>query len=131
MLIERYDRILEQTPTSISAVRNVPATLDVFDHHFPRFPVLPGVLILDSMYALAETLLSAVSGRSWSPASAGRIRYRHYVRPGDQLHLRFELAGPLEAGAVSVVGTAAADVDGRPVTTVRKLELISTAEEST
>lgn len=130
MLIERYDRILEQTSTSILAVRNVPATLEVFDHHFPRFPVLPGVLILDSLYGLAETLLTAATGLAWSPSAAERIRYRHYVRPGDQLHLRFDLAAPVDTGATSVIGKAAADVGGRPVTTVGKLGLIATAEEA-
>ena len=40
------DRILEIDPEKgAKALRNVPNTLSIFDSHFPRFNVLPGVLI--------------------------------------------------------------------------------------
>ena len=40
------DRIVSVEPgKSAEAIRNVPNTLAIFDSHFPRFPVLPGVLM--------------------------------------------------------------------------------------
>src|SRR5918994_4670280 len=84
------DRILAVEPgVRASALRNVPNTLQVLDTHFPRFPVLPGVLILDS---LAE--LSALAGGegTWRLAAVERIRFRHYVRPGDQMELGVEVS---------------------------------------
>jgi len=52
------DRVLELEPrTRARGLRNVPSTLDVFDSHFPRFPVLPGVVVLDSLAELARLVL--------------------------------------------------------------------------
>ena len=36
-----------------TAVRNIPGTLAVFNTHFPRFPVVPGVLILRDLVKVA------------------------------------------------------------------------------
>ena len=46
----RLDKLVEHEPGRRAVgVRHVPNTLDVFDTHFPRFPVLPGVLIIDDL----------------------------------------------------------------------------------
>ena len=51
------DRIVRVTDDEAEAIRNVPNTLAIFDSHFPRFPVLPGVLILGSLGTLCAELL--------------------------------------------------------------------------
>jgi len=101
-------------------LRNVTNTLSILDSHFPRFPVLPGVLILGSMGELASILLREGTGRRWRLAGADQIRYRHFVQPGDQMELMVELKELTEDGAV-LTGTAR--VDGKPVTTARKLRM--------
>lgn len=101
-------------------VRNVPATLAIFDSHFPRFPVLPGVLILGSLGELAGALLRETAGGTWVLAGADAVRYRHFVQPGDELELVVELK---ESDASTAVCSATARVDGRPVTTVRRLHM--------
>lgn len=103
-------------------MRNVPATLAIFDSHFPRFPVLPGVLILGSLGALAAALLQETSGGTWRLAGANAVRYRHFVQPGDELELVVELK---ESDGSTAVCSATARVDGRPVTTVRRLHMES------
>jgi 3-hydroxyacyl-[acyl-carrier-protein] dehydratase len=111
------DRILTIDPgRAATAVRNVPATLDIFDSHFPRFPVLPGVLILGSLAELAGLLMTETTGGTWRLTAALGVRYRHFVRPGDQMQLQVEL---LESGACS----ARALVAGKRVTTVARLVL--------
>lgn len=116
--METLDRILSLEPgRRASAVRNVPNTLPVLDTHFPRFPVLPGVLILDSLSELAGL---AVGGGPWRLAAAERARFRHYVRPGDQLELSVERTGGDERAPAL---TAEARVDGRVVASVRRLQL--------
>jgi 3-hydroxyacyl-[acyl-carrier-protein] dehydratase len=116
--MDTLDRILGVEPgLRASAVRNVPNTLPVLDTHFPRFPVLPGVLILDS---LAELAALAVGGGAWRLAAADRIRFRHYVRPGDQLVLSVERTGG-DATAPALSGEVR--VDGRVVASVRRLRL--------
>ncbi len=58
------DRVVGVEPgRRAEAIRNVPSTLDLFDSHFPRFPVLPGVLILGTLGALAELLLRDTTRR--------------------------------------------------------------------
>lgn len=115
------DRVLRLEPgAGATAVRNVPNTLAIFDSHFPRFPVLPGVLILGSMAELAALLLAEQTGRRWRLAAARQVRYRHFVQPGDQMELTVELKDLTDHEAVL---TATARVDGRPVTTARELRL--------
>lgn len=115
------DRVLAvESGVSATAIRNVPNTLAVLDSHFPRFPVLPGVLILGSLGELAGLLLAETAGGTWRLAGADTVRYRHFVQPGDQMTITVEL-GSHEDGAAVCKGTVT--VDDKPVTTVRRLHL--------
>jgi 3-hydroxyacyl-[acyl-carrier-protein] dehydratase len=116
------DRILTVEPgESATALRNVPNTLAIFDTHFPRFPVLPGVLMLGSLGALAAVLLEAETGRPWRLAGADRVAFRHFVQPGDQLLLSVKLSARSEQEA-TLSGEVA--VDGRVVVRARKLRSV-------
>jgi 3-hydroxyacyl-[acyl-carrier-protein] dehydratase len=116
------DRIVSIEPgESASALRNVPNTLAIFDSHFPRFPVLPGVLILGSLGALAAKLLEAETGRQWRLAGADRVAFRHFVQPGDQLELTVKLSKREDAQALL---SGEVSVEGRVVTRARKLRLV-------
>lgn len=115
------DRIVSLEPgKGAKALRNVPNTLAIFDSHFPRFPVLPGVLILGSMGQLAALLLKEQTGREWKLAGAEQIRYRHFVQPGDQMEIVVDLK---ELSDDTAVFSASVRVDGKPVTTARQLRL--------
>jgi 3-hydroxyacyl-[acyl-carrier-protein] dehydratase len=116
------DRILTVEPgESATALRNVPNTLAIFDTHFPRFPVLPGVLILGSLGALASHLLEAETGQPWRLAGADRVAFRHFVQPGDQLLLTVKLSSRSDSDAVL---SGEVSVDERVVTRARKLRLV-------
>jgi 3-hydroxyacyl-[acyl-carrier-protein] dehydratase len=116
------DRILTVEPgESATALRNVPNTLAIFDTHFPRFPVLPGVLLLGSLGALASALLEADTDRSWCLAGADRVAFRHFVQPGDQLLLTVKLSSRTDSDAVL---SGEVSVDGRVVTRARKLRSV-------
>ncbi len=118
MFVHTLDRILDVEPGArASALRNVPNTLPVFETHFPRFPVLPGVMILDT---LAELAALAVGGGPWRLAAAERVRFRHYVRPGDQMRLAVEVTG---GDAMQPVLSGSVQVDDKVVATVRGLRL--------
>jgi 3-hydroxyacyl-[acyl-carrier-protein] dehydratase len=101
--------------------RNVTNTIAIFDSHFPRFPVLPGVLILGSMGELAARLLQEETGRRWRLAGAGQIGFRHFVQPGDQMEVTVELK---ERGEDEAVLSAEAKVDGKVVTRARRLRMV-------
>ncbi|MQS15555.1 hydroxymyristoyl-ACP dehydratase [Streptomyces kaniharaensis] len=112
------DEVLEVVPgLRAVATRNVPGTLALFATHFPRFPVLPGVLILDD---IAETARLAAGAGAWTLAEVSRIRYRRYVEPGDRMVVDVRIT---EASADTIRGSATVTVDGRTVTTVRELRL--------
>lgn len=118
------DRDLEVRPGETAhAVSNVPLSLDVFDTHFPRFPVLPGVIIVDTLAGLARRLLEAEGGR-WELAGIEETRFRHYVRPGDQLALDVQLVG--RKGKQAVL-KAAASVERQTVVQIRRLRMESLA----
>ena len=110
------DRVLAIAADEGRAVRNVPNTLAVLETHFPRFPVLPGVLILESLVELC----SHVVGPGWGLSRAERLRFRHYVRPGDQMELAVRVH-ERSTSAISFSGEVT--VDGRVVMTARRLEL--------
>jgi 3-hydroxyacyl-[acyl-carrier-protein] dehydratase len=120
--LTQFDRLVSLEPgSSASAIRNVPNTLAIFDSHFPRFPVLPGVLILGTMGSLAAHLLAADTDRTWRLAGANQVGFRHFVQPGDQLELTVELK---ERGEDEAVLSAEARVEGRVVTRARKLRMV-------
>lgn len=68
-------------------MKNVSATEDVFDDHFPGVPILPGALLVEA-FEQATQLLVAVTHDFTRVArldSVSRAAFRALVRPGDQL----------------------------------------------
>jgi 3-hydroxyacyl-[acyl-carrier-protein] dehydratase len=114
------DRVTSADGDTATGVRNVPNTLAIFDSHFPRFPVLPGVLILGSIGTLAAHLLEQQTGRKWRLAGAGNVGFRHFVQPGDQLQIKVQLK---ERGDDEAVLSGEASVDGKLVTRARQLRM--------
>jgi len=116
------DRVVEIDPEKrATGLRNVPNTLSIFDSHFPRFPVMPGVLILGSLAALAGRLLSQRTGKPWRLARAETVRFRHFVQPGDQMALSVDLK---EFSPTAAVFSASVKVDDKVVSTARALRMV-------
>ena len=91
------DRIVEVVPGKrLVASKNVSFNEPHFMGHFPGFPVMPGVLILEAM-AQAGALLagktdpSSVCGRLVYFMTIDKVRFRKPVVPGDQLRLELTL----------------------------------------
>jgi len=115
------DRVVSIDEESATGLRNVPNTLAIFDSHFPRFHVLPGVLILGSLGALAGELLERRTGGPWRLAGAERVGFRHFVQPGDRLELSVKVK---EVGEREAILSGEVTVDGRSVTRARKLRMV-------
>lgn len=116
------DRVTALEPGKrAEGVRNVPNTLSILDSHFPRFPVLPGVMILGSLAELAGHLLQEQTGRRWRMAQARQVRYRHFIQPGDQMLLAVEIKSFSEQEAVL---TGAVRVDGQVMTQARQIRMV-------
>jgi 3-hydroxyacyl-[acyl-carrier-protein] dehydratase len=115
------DRIVSIEGDSATALRNVPNTLSIFDSHFPRFPVVPGVLILGSLGTLAAELLEKETGRKWKLAGADKVGFRHFVQPGDTMELSVKLKSHDDNEAVL---SGEVKVDDKLVTRARKLRAV-------
>jgi len=92
------DRVIEyEAGKKLVGIRNVTGTEDYFNDHFPRRPLLPGVIIMASLTSAAQLLLGpvlAASGLDHKKAvlrQARKIKFRKFVQPGDQLLLEVTL----------------------------------------
>ena len=87
------DRIVELDPNCRAVgVKNVTYNEPFFQGHWPGRPVMPGVLIIESMAQLAGAMLTQWhgDGRSAMLVGVDGVRLRRPVTPGDQLRLESE-----------------------------------------
>ncbi len=99
------DKIIEWKPGErAAATKNISLSEDFFDDHFPRRPIMPGVLILEGMAQLSGILLEeTVKEQTGVAAKAlmtiiGKTKFKDMVRPGDVLTYRTELQSFNEVG---------------------------------
>ena len=89
------DRLVECVPgKSARALKCVTVNEPFFQGHFPGYPVMPGVLVLEALIQLS-TLLSESSGQG-APGTVQTIdgvRFKRQVIPGDQLILESQMHG--------------------------------------
>jgi len=105
------DRIIEMVPGErVVGLKSVTGNEPFFEGHFPDYPVMPGVLIIE---ALAQTgaVMMLQESEVQIPFFAGidKARFRRQVVPGDQLRLELVV---LRARAGTCKMTAKAFVDG-------------------
>ena len=87
-----------------TAVKNIALSEDFFDDHFPRRPVMPGVLIIEGLAQLSGLLLEAsLKAEHDTDAKAvltvmERTKFRDMVRPGETLTYETELVSVNKTG---------------------------------
>lgn len=115
------DKVLEQDADRIVAIKSVTSAEEYLGDHFPGFPVLPGVMMLETLVQAARTLMRAVDGPPttghWVIGEVRNLRYAAMVRPGQTLKVEVTLRkrdedGGLEFQGVGSVGDEVA-VQGR------------------
>lgn len=110
ILPHRYPFLLVDKVIEIEKGKNAIAQKNVsnnewfFQVHFPSYPVMPGVLILE---ALAQTAGLALLDGETIPLYTGldKVRFRKQVRPGDILTLKTEVLNT-KMGLIKVKGEA-------------------------
>ncbi|SDZ46306.1 3-hydroxyacyl-[acyl-carrier-protein] dehydratase [Evansella caseinilytica] len=110
------DRILEvEEGQRAVGIKNVSANEAFFNGHFPDFPVMPGVLIIEALAQVgAVAMLKKEENRGKLAFFAGidHCRFKGQVKPGDQLRLEVEMTRL--RGKIGK-GKATATVDGNLV----------------
>ncbi|MCA9265683.1 MAG: beta-hydroxyacyl-ACP dehydratase [Planctomycetales bacterium] len=115
------DRILDVEPGKrITAVKSPTLSEEYLQDHFPLFPVMPGVLMLESMYQAGAWLLRVTDGFRHSMVllkEARNVKYAGFVRPGQTLTVTVEMVkredGVATLKASGSVGGDKPDVSAR------------------
>jgi len=113
LLVDRVEAL--EPNRFLRALKNVSINEPYFEGHFPGFPVMPGVLIIEAL-AQAAALLAFVSEEKYGEQEAvyfagiDKARFRKPVVPGDQLILLAEVSrrrgGMWQMQTTALVGDA-------------------------
>jgi 3-hydroxyacyl-[acyl-carrier-protein] dehydratase len=89
------DRITDLQPgSSITAVKSLSLAEEYLKDHFPLFPVMPGVLMLEALYQASAWLVRASEDFANSMVllkEARNVRYADFVEPGQLLTVTAEI----------------------------------------
>ena len=89
------DKIVEfEEGKKIVGIKNVTINEPFFAGHFPSYPVMPGVLIIEALAQVGATLILSkpeYRGKIALFAGIDKVRFRQQVVPGDVLRLEVEL----------------------------------------
>src|SRR5665213_1710185 len=103
------DRIEELETERVVGIKNVTVNEPFFTGHFPDYPVMPGVLIIEAMAQVAGVLvLSGIPDRKNKLvllAGVDGAKFREPVRAGDQLRMEMKVLRS-RATMAKVSGTA-------------------------
>lgn len=95
MRFRLIDRITDIEPgVRITAVKHLTGSEDYLKDHFPLFPVLPGVLMLEAMYQSAMWLVRRTDGFQHALVllkEARNVKYADFVAPGQTLIVTAEI----------------------------------------
>jgi 3-hydroxyacyl-[acyl-carrier-protein] dehydratase len=109
------DRIvdLDIGARTIKVEATVPTTSTIFEGHFPGYPIMPGVLLVEAMAQTSGWLLVALNKFERMPffAAIKDAKFRHFVPPGERIDLTAHVT---HEGSGYAMTTAAITVGGKP-----------------
>jgi 3-hydroxyacyl-[acyl-carrier-protein] dehydratase len=97
------DHILERTPERIVAVKQVSLAEEYLADHFPTFPILPGVMMLETMVQAARAMIDADHHLVLGEVKA--LKYGNMVRPGEALEVEVTLQKRNDDGSFTCKGS--------------------------
>jgi 3-hydroxyacyl-[acyl-carrier-protein] dehydratase len=110
------DRIvdLNLADRKISSLATVPTASTIFEGHFPGYPLMPGVLLIETMAQTSGWLVVALNGYARMPflAQVKEAKLRTFVTPGTQLSVEAHLE---HDGSGFAVTKAKIRADGKPI----------------
>ena len=123
MRLTLVDRIVDlERGKSITATKSLTMAEEYLKDHFPLFPVMPGVMMLESMYQTAAWLVRVSEDFAHSMVVLGEaknVKFSDFVVPGECLTVRAELVKNESDSATlkceGVLGNGTTAVRGRLV----------------
>jgi 3-hydroxyacyl-[acyl-carrier-protein] dehydratase len=111
------DRIIDYVPGQRAVgIKNVTINEPFFQGHTPERPLMPGVLLVESMAQVGGIILMlmpGMEGKFFGFAAIDKVRFRRIVTPGDQLIMTVELLSLKMNRIAKMQGTG--HVDGQLV----------------
>ena len=92
LMIDSVEEVIEGK--SAKGYKNVTINENFFNGHFPEYPVMPGVLILEAlaqMGAICILSMEDFKGKIGFLVGADKVRWKKQVMPGDKLELEIEI----------------------------------------
>lgn len=92
LMIDRVEEVIEGK--SAKGYKNITINENFFNGHFPEYPVMPGVLILEAlaqMGAICILSMEDFKGKIGFLVGADKVRWKKQVMPGDKLELEIEI----------------------------------------
>jgi len=123
------DRIVELTETKIRTTKEISPDEPFFKGHYPGNPIMPGVLVCESIFQTGAILLSSIIGDIGDGVPVltriTNARFKNMVRPGSLLEVEAELVERV-SNAFFLKGSAS--VAGKTVVTVEFAVSLAQAE---
>jgi 3-hydroxyacyl-[acyl-carrier-protein] dehydratase len=103
------DAVTKLEPNLIEGYRDIKADEFYFPGHFPGFPVMPGVLMVEAIAQIGIILVCKVReerrGRNTLFAGVESVRFRRQVKPGERLSLTADIVSG-RSSVYKIHGTA-------------------------
>lgn len=96
------DRVVELSDDRAVTIKLVSSAEEYLQDHFPTFPVLPGVMMLEAMVQASRVLLARRTQDRLVLGGVRALKYARFVRPGDTLRVEVTIGKPLEGGEFDV-----------------------------
>jgi len=114
MKFRLLDQFLERDSSHAVAIKNVTMAEEYLGDHFPGFPVLPGVFMIEAMTQAAREVLVLRGKPRFVLGQVRALKYGSFVRPGETLRVEVSVEKELPDGSVQFKGQGTVLRPGTP-----------------